>query len=403
MYGRHINTLKVFQENNKSSFELWNKSADQGNTWHFQSLSLDDKGPYRIIFRATRGNGIQSEIAVDDIFINNVECKKVDNTSKTSNASDTINTSDKVSDKSGSGDTSDASATRDTNDTSDTSHVIDTSDTIDTSHINPVDTSYTSDTIDTSDTSDTSATSVTSDTIDTSAANTVDTIDTSDAIFTSDTGMVVGLTFGGILLACVVVVIVVFIRRHTSKSRPREKIRNNLRENDYIGTQDIALPCLPLTANDSSYIQNDSKNTNSAYAVRRNIAVSDNSTVSDHKYSIVDQTPETTLNETRDDRKGTTDSYMVLDPSATGFNRTELPNTYEFAKPVMDAENIIGDQDQYALSEEGVYDHSGNNRHKESEVNIYNHAVDTIYDSGSHKRNDDGRDDTYDHFFGQKN
>ncbi|XP_071133039.1 uncharacterized protein [Mytilus edulis] len=233
-------------------------------------------------------------------------------------------------------------------------------------------------------------------------SDTIDTNDTSDGSDTSDTGIVVGLIIGGILLACVVIVIVVFIRRHTSKSRPREKIRNNLRENDYIGTQDIALP---LPSNDSSHIQNDGKNTNTAYAVHRNITVSDNSTLSDHKYSIVDQTPETTLNETIKDGKGTTDSYMILDPTATGFNRTTLPNTrsdYEFAKPVMDAENNFGDQDQYALSEEGVYDHSGNNRHKESDVNIYNHAVDTIYDSGSHKRNDEGRDDTYDHFFGQK-
>ncbi|CAG2242742.1 unnamed protein product [Mytilus edulis] len=265
IYGTHINTLKVFQVENTTLNLLWSKSDSQGNKWHFKFLSLNDTGPYHIMFRATRGKGIKSEIAVDDISIHNSDCKN---------------------------------------------------------GIHP--------------------------------------------------------------------------------RADQEKNKKQSQRNDYIGTQDIALPCLPLTANDSSCIQNDGKNTNTAYAVRRNIAVSDNSTLSDHKYSIVDQTPETTLNETTKDGKGTTDSYMVLDPSATGFNRTKLPNTYEFAKPVMDAENNIGDQDQYALSEEGVYDHSGNNRHKESEVNIYNHAVDTIYDSGSHKRNDEGRDDTYDHFFGQK-
>ncbi|XP_052069284.1 uncharacterized protein LOC127708456 [Mytilus californianus] len=218
----------------------------------------------------------------------------------------------------------------------------------------------------------------------------------------STTDLVVGLVIGGLLLACVVIVIVVLIRRHTSKSRPREKKGNNLGENDYIGSQDIALP---LTANHSSHMQNDGKYSNTAYAVRRNTTLSDNQTLNDDKYSIVDQTAETRFNETREDGTGTTDSYMVLDPSATGFNRTKLSNTpsdYEFAKPVMNAETKIGDEVQYALSEEGVYDHSGSNRHKQLEDNIYNHAVDTIYDSGSHKKNDEGREDTYDHFFGKK-
>lgn len=76
MYGEHINTLKIFQFNGEQSKELWNKSGNQGNKWHFQSLSLDDIGPYQILFRATRGYGYKSEIAVDDIFISNTVCKK---------------------------------------------------------------------------------------------------------------------------------------------------------------------------------------------------------------------------------------------------------------------------------------------------------------------------------------
>ncbi|CAC5403051.1 unnamed protein product [Mytilus coruscus] len=216
-------------------------------------------------------------------------------------------------------------------------------------------------------------------------------------------GLVVGLVIGGLLLACVVIVIVVLIRRHTFTSRPRETIRNNSGVYDYIGSHDLALP---LTANHSSHIQNDGKNSNTAYAVCRNITLSDNPTLSDHKYSIVDQTAETRFNETRDGGTGTTNSYMELDPSVTGFNRTKLSNThsnYEFAKPaVRETENKTGDQNQYALSEDGVYDHSGSNRNKELQDTIYNHAVDTIYGSGSHKRNDKGIEDTYDHFFRQK-
>ncbi|VDI83999.1 Hypothetical predicted protein [Mytilus galloprovincialis] len=222
-----------------------------------------------------------------------------------------------------------------------------------------------------------------------------------DKDHTTSSDLVVGLVIGGLLLVCVVIVIVVLIRRQSLKSRPRETIKNNSGEYDYIDSHDLAFP---LSAIHSSHIPNDGKNSYTASAVRRNTTVSGNSTLGDQTYSIVDQTLESTLNKTRDDGKGTTDSYMVLDPTATGFNRTTLPNTRsdcEFAKPVIVTGNSIGDEDQYALSEEGCYDHSGNNRHKELEVNIYNHSVDTIYDSGSHKRKGEGREDTYDHFLGQ--
>ncbi|CAC5358612.1 unnamed protein product [Mytilus coruscus] len=77
MNGEQINTLKVFQLNNESTIELWNKSANQGNKWYFQSLSLNDIRPYQIKFKATRGNGSKSEVAIDDIFITNADCKKV--------------------------------------------------------------------------------------------------------------------------------------------------------------------------------------------------------------------------------------------------------------------------------------------------------------------------------------
>ncbi|VDI84001.1 Hypothetical predicted protein, partial [Mytilus galloprovincialis] len=291
MNGENIGTLKVFQVKNARLIELWRTAANQGNNWQYQSLSLDEIGPYQIMFRATRGKGYKSKIAVDDILINNTECNK---------------------------------------------------------------------------------------------------------------DLVVGLVIGGLLLVCVVIVIVVLIKRQFLRSRPRETIQNSSGGYDYIESHDLAFP---LTANHSSHMPNDGKNSNTAYAVRRNTTLLDNPALCDQTYSIVDQTPESTLNETRDDEKGTTDSYMVLDPSATGFNRTKMPNTRsdsEFAKPEIDTGNNIGDEDQYAITEEGVYDHSGNNRHKESEFNIYSHAVDTTYDSGSHKRIDEGREDAYDHFLEQK-
>ncbi|VDI39129.1 Hypothetical predicted protein, partial [Mytilus galloprovincialis] len=78
MFGEHINTLKVFQLNDYHIIELWNESANQGKKWYFQSLSLNDIGIYRIMFKAVHGNGNKNEIAIDDISITNTNCKKDD-------------------------------------------------------------------------------------------------------------------------------------------------------------------------------------------------------------------------------------------------------------------------------------------------------------------------------------
>ncbi|XP_071133035.1 uncharacterized protein [Mytilus edulis] len=250
----------------------------------------------------------------------------------------------------------------------------------------------------------------------------------------SSAGLAVGLVIGAVLLVCALIVIIILIRRHTW-SNPREKIKNNIGENDYIGSQDIALP---LAANHSRHMQNTGKYNGSSdtslranahnntvhhdytnvgvvnglvhndgqvpkHACRQDKTFADNHMPNDDEYAVVDPTAETSFNKTTYNRTGTADSYMVLDPTQTGFNRQILSNTpvgYEFTKPVHDTENKIIEDDQYAISD-GVYDHSGNNRHKESDKNIYNHTVDTIYDSGSHKINEEGREDTYDHFFGQ--
>ncbi|XP_052069169.1 MAM and LDL-receptor class A domain-containing protein 1-like [Mytilus californianus] len=76
MFGKHINTLKVFQYNSEYNIKLWSKSENQRNKWYFQSLLLKDLGPYRIKFKAFRGDGKKSEIAIDSIFITNTACKK---------------------------------------------------------------------------------------------------------------------------------------------------------------------------------------------------------------------------------------------------------------------------------------------------------------------------------------
>ncbi|XP_063447573.1 uncharacterized protein LOC134727121 [Mytilus trossulus] len=77
--------------------------------------------------------------------------------------------------------------------------------------------------------------------------------------------------------------------------------------------------------------------------------------------------------------------YFVLDPGATGFNRSN--NAYS------DSET------QYATSSDGVYDVTNERRHTEKdEINIYSHTVDDVYDTSAHDRRGKERDNAYDDF-----
>ncbi|XP_052071788.1 MAM and LDL-receptor class A domain-containing protein 1-like isoform X2 [Mytilus californianus] len=118
-----------------------------------------------------------------------------------------------------------------------------------------------------------------------------------------------------------------------------------------------------------------------------------------NQYEEIDPTAITSFCHSKEDTPRVTENYTVLDPKETGFDRSKMSDknqSYELAKPIS-PENA-----QYVMSKEGKYDCASRNNHKELE-NIYNHAVDNVYDSGSYKRKDFGTADTYDHFVGQKN
>lgn len=98
-----------------------------------------------------------------------------------------------------------------------------------------------------------------------------------------------------------------------------------------------------------------------------------------------------------------TNNSKGLDIHETRFAGSE---SYAPAKPTSLGENKLTlkteQDDIYCQSEEGTYDVSGCNRHKEADGNMYSHTVDDVYDSSTHKRNDDEQEDKYDHFIGQK-
>ncbi|CAC5393954.1 unnamed protein product [Mytilus coruscus] len=483
MFGESIGTLSVYTESGNTSQMHWSQSGNKENSWKFANFTIFKSEPYKIVFEGERGDGYESDIALDDISLLERSCSGLTKTSQSChNIDETIslhecskyylqlNKTSLVFDQ-------------EFDNCSVVYHDVQTSITTLCNYMNnsdictfylpelikednrcfqsnrllveyrcEVEESSTVSSLMTSregSSKDAEITTVASVTTSKAVSNAVsDTSVTLSAAVknssNSATGLVVGLVIGGLILACVVILVVVLIRRHTFKSNPREKIRNNLGGNDYIGSQDIALP---LTANHSSYMQNNGmydRNSNTSvhgydsrhayahinniqheyinigvangfvdkervqaptYALRGDKTCQENNPSNDDECAIIDSTAETSFNETIDDRTGTADKFVVLDTHDTGFKRTTFSNTpigYEFANPIKDTENKICDEDQYAISDEGDYDHSGSNRHKVSEDNIYNHAVDTIYDSGGHKRNEEGREDTYDYFFGQK-
>lgn len=59
-------------------------------------------------------------------------------------------------------------------------------------------------------------------------------------------------------------------------------------------------------------------------------------------------------------------------------------------------------QSPYSLSEKGLYDHTNERRHVVTNTDVYNHAVDTLYDSSEQHTRQDRREEIYDHVYGQK-
>ncbi|CAC5389524.1 unnamed protein product [Mytilus coruscus] len=234
-----------------------------------------------------------------------------------------------------------------------------------------------------------------------------------------------------------------FYLEKCSFGKRNKEIVNNTKRNDYIGQQQIALP---QSSNSVSHVQytypesessnKDHGNGNSGIPFQNNNCqyyynniTATNSRVNEEKtnneltdvalqkdmprgkyvsnddeYAIVDPKAKTSVYHSKEDKIKATENYVVLDPNETGFDRSHFPDKnqpYELAKPVSD-KYTDAEYDRYAVSPEGTYDFSGSNRRNELEDNIYNHAVDDVYDSGSYMRTNEGKDDTYDYFFGQK-
>ncbi|XP_052068042.1 MAM and LDL-receptor class A domain-containing protein 1-like isoform X2 [Mytilus californianus] len=446
MNREEIGTLSVYTESRNTTQMHWSQSG-KNSTWIFANFTISKSEPYRIIFEGVRGNGYFGGIALDDISLLESSCSGLIKTSQKCHKIDEsislhecskyylqLNDTSLVFDR----EFDNCSAVYQDVQTSITTVCNDMKDSdICTFNLqelvikdqrcfqsNWLSVEYRCEAEVTSTVSSVASsskgssegeetTTVASDTT-LSAETTVPLLLTSEA---QSQGLIVGLVIGSFVLVFIAAVIFL-IRRFLLEKNNLEKI-DNLQGNYYIGHQTIALqqssspPQYEIVQNTN----NQYEYTNIAMATsnecinnvenedqRKHIAPLEDKTrgkyeTKGNQYEEIDPTAISSVCHSKEDKPRVTENYTVLDPKETGFDRSKMSDkkqSYDLAKP------ISPNNAQYVMSKEGKYDCAGRSNHKELE-NIYNHAVDNVYDSGSYKRNDFGTADTYDHFVGQKN
>lgn len=185
---------------------------------------------------------------------------------------------------------------------------------------------------------------------------------------------------------------------YRSEKCKRKKGTSINQKNNYIGDQCVALPQRPPEKSDKIELIGDKTN-NQHYDES-----STPSNVTDEEYTYIDSIHNTS--------PGTSncENYVVLDPNETGFNRQGNPIvltnnvSYKSTTNGNCHRNDTNNQkaSPYEMTTEGAYDTASTSLHIDNTNTIYNHTVDNVYDTSSHKREDGEREETYDHFLGQK-
>ncbi|CAC5355490.1 unnamed protein product [Mytilus coruscus] len=422
MYGEHINTLKVLQQNSTHYVQLWSKSDNQGNQCYFQSLELKYIGLYKIAFRAIRGNGYKGDIAVDDISLTNTTCKRA----LTNYSQTCLKTHKSISIP---------ECSKYYLQSSKTKLIFDQE--FDNCSVVYQDVQASTRTICNERTNS-----------DICSFNLSNVVRKHPGCFLSSRlrieykciGSVVGIVVEIVLLAGIVVLIICLIRRPVSFLNTKQKQKHGLDKSGYVGNQSASLASVTANTNnpnnqcivtqstnryniyDNTNFKDDIINSEYEYS---NIAKADSvinkkgTTVAKYKnlecdvlnfdlvsnhndYDIVNRTTETSFIKEPIHKTASTKSNMVLGHQETSFegsefNKLSKPTSFSEKKHHIKTEH----DDDNCSSEEGPYDFAGSYRHKDADGNIYSHT-DNVYDSTTYKRNDDDQEDKYDHFIGQK-
>lgn len=75
MHGADMGTLNIYMLRGRFRYRLWTRSGEQGSKWVKGIVSLRSSAPFSIDFEGIIGKGFRSDIAIDDIKVNNGLCQ----------------------------------------------------------------------------------------------------------------------------------------------------------------------------------------------------------------------------------------------------------------------------------------------------------------------------------------
>lgn len=78
MYGKHIGSLNVLlrqKSPSPSDSQVWSLSGNQGDRWRQARINIQPSSAFQMVIEGVRGAGIEGDIAIDDISIEEGECK----------------------------------------------------------------------------------------------------------------------------------------------------------------------------------------------------------------------------------------------------------------------------------------------------------------------------------------
>ncbi|KTF87949.1 hypothetical protein cypCar_00037127 [Cyprinus carpio] len=78
MYGKHIGTLNVYLRQKSQTGQdtsVWTLSGNQGDRWRQARVNINPTSSFQMVLEGIRGSGIEGDIAVDDVTIEEGECQ----------------------------------------------------------------------------------------------------------------------------------------------------------------------------------------------------------------------------------------------------------------------------------------------------------------------------------------
>ncbi|XP_030575161.1 MAM domain-containing glycosylphosphatidylinositol anchor protein 2 isoform X1 [Archocentrus centrarchus] len=78
MYGKHIGALNIFLRQKGQSVTdtlVWSLTGNQGDRWRQGKVNIHPTTAFQMVIEGVRGSGIEGDIAIDDVTIEEGECK----------------------------------------------------------------------------------------------------------------------------------------------------------------------------------------------------------------------------------------------------------------------------------------------------------------------------------------